>query len=255
MCLVALALHAVPDAPVVVVANRDEATAREAQPLHRWPDGLVAGRDVTGGGTWMGAAPGGRWALVTNVRDPEAVADARAGRRAERSRGDLPVGFLTSDASPEAYAAGALADARRYDPFNLLVGVGADVWFVSSRDSAPRALDAGVFGLSNATLDTPWPKTVRLRDGLRARLTGSVPPADTLLDLLDDTTPADDADLPDTGVGLDAERMLSAPRIVAPGYGTRVSTVLTLAADGRASLVERTWAPDGSPGGTVRLTL
>jgi len=255
MCLVALALHAVPDAPVVVVANRDESTAREATPLRRWPEGFLAGRDTAGGGTWMGAAPGGRWAIVTNVRDPEAVANARAGRRAERSRGDLPVNFLTSDASPASYVADALGDADRYDPFNLLVGVGADVWFVSSRESAPRPLAAGVFGLSNATLDTPWPKTVRLRDGLRARLSGGVPPAGALLDLLDDTTQAGDAELPDTGVGIDAERMLSAPRIVAPGYGTRVSTVFTLAGDGRATLVERTWSPDGSVAGQVRLTL
>lgn len=255
MCLVALALRAVPEAPVVVVANRDESTARAALPLHRWPEGLAAGRDATGGGTWMGAAPGGRWAVVTNVRDQEAVARARAGRRAERSRGVLPVGFLTSDASPATYVADALGAADRYDPFNLLVGVGANAWFVSSRESAPRPLGAGVFGLSNATLDTPWPKTVRVRDRLRDCLRGSVPPADSLLHLLDDTTPADDADLPHTGVGLDAERLLSAPRIVAPGYGTRVSTVLTLASDGRATLVERTWTPDGSAGGTVRLTL
>lgn len=255
MCLVALAIHAVPGVPVVVVANRDESTARAADPLHRWPEGVVAGRDVTGGGTWMGAAPDGRWALVTNVRDPEAVAAFRSGRRAPLSRGALPVGFLTSDASPVDYAADVLAAAGDFDPFNLLVGQADDVWFVSSRESDPRPLAAGVYGLSNATLDTPWPKTVRTRVALRAALAGGVPPEDDLLAILDDTRPASDDELPATGLDLDTERLVSAPRIVSPGYGTRVSTVFTLRAGGHASLIERTWRADGSPAGTVRLTV
>lgn len=255
MCLAALAIRAVPGVPVVVVANRDESTARPAVPLHLWREGLVAGRDATGGGTWMGAARGGRWALVTNVRDADAVAAVRAGRRAPRSRGALPVGFLTSDVSPADYAAEVLATRGQFDPFNLIVGRGDDVWFASAREPAPRRLGAGVFGLSNATLDTPWPKTVYVRESLRAALADGLPPEDELLAILDDTRPAPDDELPQTGIDLDAERLVSAPRIVSPGYGTRVSTLLTLTDDGRATLVERTWHVDGTPGATVRLTV
>lgn len=255
MCLAALAIRAVDGVPVVVVANRDESTARPAEPLHRWREGLVAGRDATGGGTWMGAAPGGRWALVTNVRDPDAVAAVRAGRRAPRSRGALPLGFLTSDVSPADYAAEVLAARRQFDPFNLLVGRGGDVWFASAREPEPRRLGAGVFGLSNATLDTPWPKTVHAREALQAALAAGVPPDDELLAILDDTRPAPDDRLPETGIGLDAERLVSAARIVSPGYGTRVSTLLTVARDGHATLVERSWRADGTPGATVRLTV
>ncbi len=254
MCLVALAIRSGTDVPLVVVANRDESTARLADPLHRWDEGFVAGRDVTAGGTWMGAAPGGRWALVTNVRDHAAVAAFRAGVRAPRSRGALPVGFLASDAPPADYAADALSSAGDFDAFNLLLGRADEVWFVSSRESAPRRLETGVFGLSNATLDTPWPKTVRTREALRTALTGGLPPDDDLLAILDDTRPAPVDALPDTGLDLEMERLVSSPRIVSPGYGTRVSTLLRLSVDGHATLVERTWLPDGTAGATVRLT-
>lgn len=248
MCLAAFALGQVEAWPVLVATNRDEATARTADPLHVWPAGFAAGRDREAGGTWMGAAPGGRWALVTNVRDPAAVADVRAGRRWPRSRGRLPVDFLAGDGSPETFAAAAHAEREQYAPFNLLVGVGADVWFASAREDAPRRLGPGVYGLSNATLDTPWPKVVRTRDRLAALVAAGSPTDDALFALLDDMVGAPDDALPETGVGRAFERVLAAPRIVADGYGTRASTVLRLAPDGAGRLAERTWRADGSAG-------
>lgn len=251
MCLVALALGADPRWPVVLVANRDEATDRPAAPLAVWPEGFAAGRDLEAGGTWLGAGPG-RWCLVTNVRDPEAIAEVRAGRRPTRSRGSLPVGFLTRTDAPDAYARAALDARDAYGAFNLLVGASDEVWFASAREDAPRRLARGVYGLSNATLDTPWPKTVRVRERLADALARGVldagDPDDALLALLDDTEGAPDDALPDTGIGRAMERVLAAPRIVTPAYGTRVTTVLRVGTDGSASLTEQTWAADGSPG-------
>ncbi len=248
MCLVALALSPHGAWPVLVAANRDEATARAAEPLHAWSQGFAAGRDREAGGTWMGLAPGGRWALVTNVRDPAAVADVRAGRLFERSRGDLPVGFLAGTDAPEAYAVAVHAARDRYAPFNLLVGVGTEVWFAGAREAAPRRLGPGVYGLSNATLDAPWPKLVRTRDRLAALVAAGDPSDDDLLALLDDTAGAPDDALPETGVGLPMERVLAAPRIVTPGYGTRASTVLRIAPGGTGRIAEQTWHADGTPG-------
>lgn len=248
MCLVALALGLRDAWPVLVAANRDEATARPAEGLHVWHEGVAAGRDAEAGGTWMGLAPGGRWALVTNVRDPAAVADVRAGRRFERSRGALPVGFLVGMEAPEAYARAVHAARGHYAPFNLLVGCVDDVWFAGARDDTPRRLGPGVYGLSNATLDTPWPKLVRTRSRLAALVAAGDPSDDALLALLDDTAGAPDDALPDTGVGVALERVLAAPRIVTPGYGTRVSTALRVAPGGTGRIVEQTWHADGTPG-------
>ena len=255
MCLVAFALGQSRAWPVLVAANRDEQTSRAADALHLWPQGFTAGRDREAGGTWMGAAPGGRWALVTNVRDPEAVAAVRAGRRFERSRGALPVAFLAGEASPEVFASVAHAERGRYAPFNLLVGVGSDVWFVSARETAPRRLGPGVYGLSNATLDTPWPKLVRTRHRLAALVVGGDPPNEALFAILDDTEGAPDDALPETGVGRALERVLAAPRIVTDGYGTRATTVLRLAPDGSGHLAEQTWHADGRPGGLAQVVL
>ena len=249
MCLVAFALDAHHRHRLVLVGNRDEATDRPASPLARWADAphVVAGRDRVAGGTWLGVTDAGRWAVLTNVRDPLNP------RPATRSRGTLAADFLRGSDSVEDYAQTVFASRAAYDGFNLMVGDGTEARAVSTRTSAITALEPGVYGLSNDQLNTPWPKLTRARSGLRAALDADPVPLAALVDLLDDTTEAPDSALPDTGVGLELERVLSAARVVTPGYGTRVTTALVLDRDGTGVVAEKTWNADGTAGATVRL--
>lgn len=251
MCLLAFALDAHPHYRVVVAANRDEAYDRPATPLAWWSDAptVLAGRDLQAGGTWMGVTREGRWAALTNVRAPNAP------RHAERSRGALVRDALTG-AAPAAETAQAIHRQRdRYDGFNLVVSDPAETAVVSTRTDRPVRLGAGVYGLSNDALDTPWPKVVRARRALRALLGQDEIAAPDLLALLDDTDRPPDAELPDTGVGLDWERCLAPIRIQTEGYGTRVSTALLIRRDGTVEVTERTWTPDGaSDSRSVRFT-
>lgn len=251
MCLVAFALDAHPRHRLVLAGNRDEAFARPAAPLAAWDDApaVIAGRDLEAGGTWLGVTRAGRWAVLTNVRDP------RNPRPSVRSRGALVADFLRGDAPPADYAA-AVHDARdAFEGFNLVVGDAGAICVVSTRVEGVTALGPGVYGLSNDRLDTPWPKVVTARRRLRDTLHDDpVDPAD-LLALLDDRQPAADDDLPDTGIGRAWERALSPVRIVTDGYGTRVSTALVLDRDGGGQIAERTWTPDGSSGALVEVDL
>ncbi|MDT0630521.1 NRDE family protein [Rubrivirga litoralis] len=248
MCLLLFALDAHPRHRLVVAANRDEFTTRPAAPLGWWDDApaVLAGRDLEANGTWMGVTRDGRWAALTNVRDP------RTPRPAQRSRGALVADFLGGAETAEAAAARVHAERDAYDGFNLVLRDGASTWTVSTRMDAPTELGPGVYGLSNDRLDTPWPKVVRGRQALRAALESDPVEPDALLDLLRDDRPAPDESLPDTGVGLAWERVLSPAFIVAEGYGTRVSTALTLGRDGHVEVAERTWQAGGVEGETVR---
>lgn len=248
MCLLLFALDAHPRHRLVVAANRDEFTDRPAAPLAWWDDAprVLAGRDLTAKGTWMGVTRGGRWAALTNVRDPQNPRPAR------RSRGALVAGFLGGAETAEEAARRVFTERDDYDGFNLVLRDDASAWTVSTRLDAPTELGSGVYGLSNDVLDTPWPKVVRGRTALRATLDADPVPLDALLDLLRDDRPAPDDALPDTGIGIEWERTLSPAFIVADGYGTRVSTALTLDRGGAVSVAERTWRPGGAEGATVR---
>lgn len=241
----------------MVLANRDESYARPTEPLRVWDDGsgIAAGRDLERGGTWMGVrvrdgAPP-RFAALTNVRDP---ADLRPKEPGERSRGALVRGYLESDRDARAFLEGAIAD-RAMRGFNLLALDEAGLYWGSNRASVPPVrLAPGVHGLSNAFLDTPWPKVARARDALAEALATDAPLAlDRCFAILDDDRGAADAELPDTGVGLALERALAPIRITLPTYGTRCSTVLVVRTDGSATLAERTLAP--TPGAEVKLEL
>lgn len=248
MCLIALAWQAHPDYPLVVAANRDEFHARAAAPARFWPEApaVLAGRDLAAGGTWMGVTRDGRFAALTNVREP-----GRA--QGSRSRGLLVSKYLLSDALPLAYAEAVMAAGDDYSGFNLLVGDAATLVICSNRGTPPTVLAPGVYGLSNHLLDSPWPKVVRAREALRAQVAGrggtvaggvSGPDLASLLQLLADDAAAPDQELPDTGVGLAMERMLSSPFIRSAVYGTRSSTVL-LAGCERIRFVEQGFGPEG----------
>jgi uncharacterized protein with NRDE domain len=250
MCVLFFALETHPRHRLVFAGNRDEFYGRPSAPAVPWPEceGVVAGRDLEAGGTWLGVRGADRWAVVTNVRDlPRHRPDAR-------SRGALVSDFLCGSASAEAYAAEVFARRAEYNPFNLLVDDGGALWYVSTHTEAAAPLGPGVYGLSNATLGVRWPKVQR---GLEAfeRLLAQDPVApEPLLDLLHDDLRAPDDQLPDTGVGLERERMLSALFITSTDYGTRASTVLVLDR-GEGLFAERAYGPGGAPGETRRYAL
>lgn len=241
MCLVLLDLHTHAAYPLTVAANRDESYARPAAPAAWWPDApsVLAGRDLLGGGTWMGVARDGRWAAVTNVREPTVPQ-----RRDAPSRGALVAGFLRGSASPEGYAAAIASRAGEWNGFNLLVGDADGAWWLSNRGPGAVRVEPGAHGVSNALLDTPWPKVVRGRDDVRRIVDGAPESVDEeLFRALSLRDPAPDAELPDTGVGREMERALSPPFIATPGYGTRASTVLRIGAAGEVTFSERTIHP------------
>lgn len=223
MCVLAFAWRAHPRWRLVAAGNRDELHARAAAPLAAWDNGIVAGRDLVSGGTWMGVR-GERFAVVTNVRG-ETPAPA------PRSRGELVTDALLGAEShrPQDYGA-----------FNL-VTVGRDAaTFSTNRPAAARhALAPGVYGLANAGLDEPWPKTVRLKAILADWLAGPADEPAQLLAGLAEEVPEDPA--------------LSGIFIRHPVYGTRCSTVVAIAADGAGVIVERRFTPAGDPCGETRI--
>jgi uncharacterized protein with NRDE domain len=241
MCLIALAWQSHPHFKLVVAANRDEWRERPTEAAAWWKDhpDILAGRDLRAGGTWMGVTKGGRFAAVTNFRDPS---DKRS---TALSRGTLVADFLLSTDSAERFLSRLAARSTRFNGFNLVVGDGERLVYFGSREPVPRAIAPGVHGLSNHLLDEPWPKVVRARAAMQAAL-ADPDPAPRLFDLLSDARGAEDSELPDTGVGLDWERRLAPALITGADYGSRASTVLTIAVDGAVLLEERTLAEDGA---------
>ena len=251
MCLIALAWRAHPAYRLIVAANRDEYFRRPTAPAAFWEDrrGVLAGRDLEAGGTWLGITLGGRFAALTNYRNP---ADSRTGTP---SRGTLVSDFLIGTTGPAGYANEVARGAMNYNGFSLLVGDSDSLWFVSNRGGASVRVTPGVHGLSNHLLDTPWPKVERAK----ARLTGQLgQPFDSAaaFEILGDTARAPSAELPSTGVSLELEERLSAIRILASGgYGTRCSTALCFTNDGRIEFHERSYREDGGTSGSVSYRL
>ncbi len=234
MCLIALAWQTQPDHPLVLVANRDEFYARPAAPARFWEDSpdLLAGRDLSACGTWLGLTRHGRFAALTNVREP--------GRpQGEKSRGLLVSGFLQGEARPLDYLQAVAAEGGDYSGFNLLVGDREELAYYSNRMGPPRLLPPGVHGVSNASLDVRWPKVHKSMAALQAQLNTPLDP-EALLRFMQDDSLAPDAELPHTGVSQDMERLLSACFIRSPIYGTRCTTALVLGAE-RARLVEQSY--------------
>lgn len=219
MCLILLAWKAHPEFPLVVAANRDEYHARAASPAQFWQDRpeILAGRDLVAMGTWMGVARSGRFAAVTNYRGATEPAAAR-------SRGALPVDFLLSASTPKDFVERTKAEAASFSGFNLLACDGEALWWMSNRDSAPRPLAPGIYGLGNLLLDSPEvaPDKARLREAM-------------------DPAPAVEA----------LFGALAPARIVNERYGTRCSTVVLRASGGRMRFAERRFEPGGEAGETL----
>ena len=247
MCLILIAWQAHPDHALLVAANRDEFHSRPSDPAGFWADrpSILAGRDLEAMGTWLGVTRQGKFAAITNYRDPrDAVQPAQ-------SRGKLASRYLEGDASAAAYVSALQTERDAYRGFNLLAADRSELWWSSNRGNGARRLAAGIYGLSNHLLDTDWPKVERGKQGLREALRGN-PALESLFELLARTDVADDADLPDTGVGLERERALSPLRIVSSSYGTRCSTVLIVGHDGRVRFAERAFSSEGRARDTLR---
>ena len=253
MCLIAFAWRAHPDYRLIVGANRDEWHDRPAAPAAWWNDHpqILAGRDLKAGGSWMGVTRSGRFAAVTNFRDP---GDRKS---TARSRGELVTAYLLSDLTPQVFLSATKPRAPEYNGFNLIVGDTSSLAHFSSRDGAIEILEPGVYALSNHTLNEPWPKVTMAKSALEAILRAEMSEKAlqmAIYELLSNDDVAPDDSLPNTGVGVEWERLLSPALIVTPQYGTRASTILSMAKSGRVAFEEHTRAPDGTVSGVAKIS-
>ncbi len=240
MCIILLAWRVHPDYPLVLAANRDEFYARPAAPLAFWPDHpqVLAGRDLEAGGTWLGITRSGRFAALTNYRDPTQILTGRP------SRGQLVADYLCGQSSPEAYLDQIAEVGAQCNGFNLLVGEVSSpegkLYWTSNVTHETRELAPGIYGVSNHLLDSAWPKVSVGKTAL-GRALAQLPGELALRELLADPTIHADEQLPQTGIPLEWERALSAAFIRTEGYGTRVSTLLKVSRCGTALVDEQTW--------------
>ncbi len=242
MCLLVIGIHCHACYKLVLAANRDEYYDRPTGQACFWEEApsLLAGRDLRAGGTWLGVTKKGRIAAITNFRDPASHKEGAP------SRGELVSGFLKGRESPLDYL--ERVDKRReaYNGFNLVLGEGERLFWYSNRGEGPRRLGPGIYGVSNHLLDTSWPKVERGKEAL-ARLLASKerPSAEAFFGMLQDRTIPPDRLLPETGIGLEWERVLSPLFIKSPYYGTRSSTVILVDQEDRVAFEERTF--NGNP--------
>ena len=245
MCLIGIAYRAHAKRELVIAANRDEFHDRPSASAAPWADHpkVFGGRDLRQKGSWLAVSTAGKLAAVTNVRrmvppDPSAP-----------SRGRLVAEFLQGDADAKAYADGLAGEAESFSGFNLVLYDGAQLMFVTNAPSfRVETIEPGIHSVSNASLDTPWPKSRRLQDALRGWAADNWESFPPLFKALADRAPAAEADLPNTGVGKSLEKMLSPPFIVSPNYGTRCSTVVTFGG-GRIDFAEKRFEPSGLDAG------
>ncbi|MET3504376.1 NRDE family protein [Halalkalibacter oceani] len=246
MCLLLLAINQHPDYPLIFCGNRDEFYDRPAADAHYWgEDGqLFGGRDLEKGGTWLGLTRSGRFAAVTNVR--EAAAGTAS---ATESRGKIVTDFLCSTVSGADYSRQLLKKNALYQGYNAVFGVENELYYASNRANESGKLPDGIHVLSNASLNTPWPKTEQLKTSITALLKDNRQPVDrwleAIFDSLRDDRPYPDEMLPETGVDLERERRLSPIFIKGEKYGTRASTIVLMNRSRKFRFLEQTYGPFG----------
>ena len=245
MCLILIASNIHPEYRLIIAANRDEFYHRPTAPISFWVDHpeILAGRDLQGTGTWLGVSRNGRIAAVTNYRNPS------VDKPDALSRGILVSHFLMGSQSPEFYIDRISYAGDLYNGFNLIIGGVDGLWWFSNVNSASLKLDPGIHGICNHLLDTPWPKLEKAKAGLLDIINGSrkIDP-ETIFQLLADTAVPPDDRLPDTGVGLDWERILSSIFVNSDIYGTRSSSIILYNNSGLLTFLERTFkTPSPTP--------
>jgi uncharacterized protein with NRDE domain len=237
MCLIVFANNVIKDYKLIFAANRDEFYNRPSEQADFWKDhpDLLAGKDLQAGGTWMGITRKGKFAAITNFRD------LKNNRNDAPSRGELTLDFLVKDVTPEEYYNRLKSELNNYNGFNLILGNIDELYYFSNKTDGLTKLEPGIHGISNAILDTPWPKVEKSKRQLKHLIEQQNIHPWEILNLLDDTSPAKDEELPDTGVGLELERILSPIFIKSEKYGTRSSTIVTVDKNNNVKFVEKTY--------------
>lgn len=237
MCLIFLSLNNHPTYKLIIAANRDEFYQRQTAPADYWKDQpqILGGRDLEASGTWLGMNKNGRISLVTNYRDLKNL------KQQAPSRGALVSDYLTTQTTAEQYLNQVSPNAHLYNGFNLLVGNPDELWYLSNYQHGVQRVANGVHGLSNALLNSPWPKVEKGKEKFEAIIREqTIEPASLFTMLFDEERAADDQ-LPDTGVGLERERMLSSMFIKSPNYGTRCSTIVLVDQKNNVLFTERVY--------------
>src|SRR5687768_3010473 len=236
MCLIFISLKNHANYKLIVAANRDEFYNRKTAPAEYWKDHpeILGGRDLEAGGTWLGITKSGRLSMITNYRDPKNINPSAP------SRGQLVSDYLLSRVGPDAYLKSLQSKAREYNGYNLITGTTDDLWYFSNYREGIDQLTPGLYGLSNHLLGTPWPKVEAGKKMISEVMSHPFKPDDLFQMLFDDQV-ANDELLPDTGVGLERERALSAMFIKSPGYGTRCSTVILVDHSNHVFFAERVY--------------
>ena len=247
MCLILFAWQAHPFYSLVIAANRDEFHQRPSADADFWEDdpAILAGRDLQAGGTWLGVTRSGRFAAITNYREPD-VPDLSS----ERSRGHLVRDYLHGGQSPVNHARGLVNEGAYYRGFNLLLGTSESLAYASNRGEGAFAVSAGTHGLSNHLLDTDWPKVHSGRQRLEGILQDRRPEPEAFFELLTDKTLTPGKIPEDLATSLAPERLMKHYFIVSPVYGTRCSTVVLVGRDGSIQFHERQFDPAGQAAGT-----
>ena len=239
MCLILFSYQKHPDFPLIVLANRDEFYSRPTQALHWWEDkpAILAGKDKQEGGTWLGVTKTGRFAALTNFRET-------GSRNGVKSRGHLTSDFLSGEQTPLEFLQQVDKTHQRYNGFNLLLGDTEGLYYYSNREHITHQLKPGLYGLSNHLLNTAWPKVCGGLEALKA-FAEQTPDPESFFSLLRNEEVADDTRLPDTGVGLTAERMLSPRFIKSSVYGTCCSSLVLQDQQGKLTFNERRFGSEG----------
>ncbi|MEH7073127.1 NRDE family protein [Neobacillus drentensis] len=225
MCLILFAYQVHPIYKLIMAANRDEFLGRPTAPAHYWEDkpDILAGRDLEKMGTWMGVTTTGRFAALTNYRDPQEVTEGK------RSRGELVADALKYKDNIKDYMISLAGKKDLYPGFNLLAGDGTDLYYYSNKGQGLLKVEPGIYGVSNHLLNTSWPKVQKGKEGMSNIINGEQDElVESLLGILQDTEQAPDERLPNTGVSLEWERRLSPMFIKSDNYGTRSSTVMLM---------------------------
>ncbi|HAS46277.1 MAG TPA: hypothetical protein DCS93_37700 [Microscillaceae bacterium] len=237
MCLLTFAWKTHPQYKLIFASNRDEFYKRNTAPAQYWDNApnVLAGKDLEAGGTWMGINKNGRFTALTNYRDIENI------KSQAPSRGQLTLDYLQGLEAPQPYLENIFGNIDAYNGFNLLAGTPEEIYYLSNYEHKIRKLEPGIYGLSNALLDSDWFKVNRLK----TKFTEIIQQADfstqTLLDTLQDTTKPSDDRVQQTGLPMDRERMLSSMFIESPTYGTCSSAIVLMDYNHQVSFVERVY--------------